>query len=97
MNQPKGLTVDDRGNIYIADTMNMAIRKISDTGKCYVYCTTFSTGEMKFLDPPKTDNSCSTFAFVPFPFLIFYPETVLVIHSIGETIFTFLITIRELI
>ncbi|XP_062159718.1 uncharacterized protein LOC133867049 isoform X2 [Alnus glutinosa] len=32
MNQPKGLTVDDRGNIYIADTMNMAIRKISDTG-----------------------------------------------------------------
>ena len=37
MNQPKGLTVDDRGNIYIADTMNMAIRKISDAGKCYMY------------------------------------------------------------
>ena len=33
LNHPKGLTVDDRGNIYIADTMNMAIRKISDTGK----------------------------------------------------------------
>ena len=33
MNHPKGLTVDDRGNIYIADTMNMAIRKISDGGK----------------------------------------------------------------
>ncbi|XP_047321918.1 uncharacterized protein LOC124925847 isoform X2 [Impatiens glandulifera] len=32
MNHPKGLTVDDRGNIYIADTMNMAIRKISDSG-----------------------------------------------------------------
>ncbi|KAF5443181.1 hypothetical protein F2P56_035762 [Juglans regia] len=32
MNQPKGLTVDDRGNIYIADTMNMAIRKISVAG-----------------------------------------------------------------
>ncbi|KAJ6771714.1 hypothetical protein OIU74_018038 [Salix koriyanagi] len=32
MNRPKGLTVDDRGNIYIADTMNMAIRKISDAG-----------------------------------------------------------------
>ncbi|KAJ9130218.1 hypothetical protein P3X46_034911, partial [Hevea brasiliensis] len=29
---PKGLTVDDQGNIYIADTMNMAIRKISDGG-----------------------------------------------------------------
>ncbi|KAF8399286.1 hypothetical protein HHK36_015151 [Tetracentron sinense] len=32
MNHPKGLTVDDGGNIYIADTMNMAIRKISDAG-----------------------------------------------------------------
>ncbi|KAL3835551.1 hypothetical protein ACJIZ3_010287 [Penstemon smallii] len=32
MNHPKGLTVDDRGNIYIADIDNMAIRKISDTG-----------------------------------------------------------------
>lgn len=34
MNHPKGLTVDDRGNIYVADTLNMAIRKISDAGKC---------------------------------------------------------------
>ncbi|KAF5449815.1 hypothetical protein F2P56_030225 [Juglans regia] len=32
LNQPKGFTVDDRGNVYIADTMNMAIRKISDAG-----------------------------------------------------------------
>lgn len=32
MNHPKGLTVDDRGNIYVADTLNMAIRKISDAG-----------------------------------------------------------------
>ncbi|XP_074561114.1 uncharacterized protein LOC141817341 [Curcuma longa] len=32
MNHPKGFTVDERGNIYVADTMNMAIRKISDTG-----------------------------------------------------------------
>ncbi|XP_024974140.1 uncharacterized protein LOC112512421 [Cynara cardunculus var. scolymus] len=32
LNHPKGLTVDDRGNIYVADTKNMAIRKISDTG-----------------------------------------------------------------
>ncbi|XP_059452455.1 uncharacterized protein LOC132183076 [Corylus avellana] len=32
VNHPKGLTVDDRGNIYIADTLNMAIRKISDSG-----------------------------------------------------------------
>ena len=33
MNHPKGFTVDDRGNIYVADAMNMAIRKINDTGK----------------------------------------------------------------
>ncbi|KAL8241614.1 hypothetical protein R6Q59_011916 [Mikania micrantha] len=32
LNHPKGLTVDDKGNVYIADTHNMAIRKISDTG-----------------------------------------------------------------
>jgi hypothetical protein len=32
LNHPKGLTVDDSGNIYIADTLNMAIRKISDEG-----------------------------------------------------------------
>ncbi|KNA16046.1 hypothetical protein SOVF_092740 isoform A [Spinacia oleracea] len=32
MYSPKALTVDDTGNIYIADTVNMAIRKISDTG-----------------------------------------------------------------
>ncbi|PKI55223.1 hypothetical protein CRG98_024514 [Punica granatum] len=32
LNHPKGLAVDDRGNIYIADAMNMAIRKISDLG-----------------------------------------------------------------
>ncbi|KAK7407265.1 hypothetical protein VNO78_09023 [Psophocarpus tetragonolobus] len=32
MNHPKGITVDNRGNIYVADIMNMAIRKISDSG-----------------------------------------------------------------
>ncbi|KAM0833662.1 hypothetical protein ACQ4PT_064123 [Festuca glaucescens] len=32
LNHPKGFAVDDRGNIYVADAMNMAIRKISDTG-----------------------------------------------------------------
>lgn len=32
MSNPKGAAVDDRGNIYVADTMNMAIRKISESG-----------------------------------------------------------------
>ena len=37
VNHPKGLTVDDRGNIYIADTFNMAIRKISDSGNVRIF------------------------------------------------------------
>ena len=36
MNHPKGITIDNRGNIYVANIMNMAIRKISDSGKHYV-------------------------------------------------------------
>lgn len=32
LNHPKGITVDDKGNIYVADVDNMAIRKISDAG-----------------------------------------------------------------
>ncbi|CAN8239181.1 unnamed protein product [Cochlearia groenlandica] len=32
LNHPKGLTVDDKGNIYVADTVNNAIRKISEGG-----------------------------------------------------------------
>lgn len=45
LNHPKGLTVDDSGNIYIADTLNMAIRKISDEGstwKAYLTLIYFS-------------------------------------------------------
>lgn len=33
-NHPKGITMDDKGNVYVADTQNMAIRKIGDAGMC---------------------------------------------------------------
>ncbi|XP_064987006.1 uncharacterized protein LOC135625836 isoform X4 [Musa acuminata AAA Group] len=41
MNHPKGFTVDERGNIYVADTMNMAIRKISDAGTAVLLAAGF--------------------------------------------------------
>lgn len=31
-NHPKGVTMDDKGNVYVADTMNLAIRKVGDAG-----------------------------------------------------------------
>ena len=31
-NHPRGVTMDDKGNIYVADTLNLAIRKIGDSG-----------------------------------------------------------------
>lgn len=31
-NHPKGLTMDDKGNVYVADILNLAVRKIGDTG-----------------------------------------------------------------
>ncbi|KAL6961879.1 hypothetical protein U1Q18_042376 [Sarracenia purpurea var. burkii] len=31
-NHPKGLTVDDKGNVYVADTSNLSIRKIGEGG-----------------------------------------------------------------
>lgn len=31
-NHPKGVTMDDKGNVYVADTLNLAIRKIGETG-----------------------------------------------------------------
>lgn len=47
MNHPKGLAVDDRGNIYIADAMNTAIRKISDAGKhCHHPCQPEASGSL---------------------------------------------------
>ncbi|TXG56334.1 hypothetical protein EZV62_017647 [Acer yangbiense] len=59
MNHPKGITVDDRGNIYVADTMNMAIRKISDAG-----VTTIAGGKLSrgggHVDGPSEDAKFSS-------------------------------------
>lgn len=56
MNHPKGFTMDDRGNIYVADTMNMAIRKISDAG-----VTTIAGGKWNkgHVDGPSEDAKFS--------------------------------------
>ncbi|CAN6727215.1 unnamed protein product [Malus baccata var. baccata] len=58
MNHPKGFTVDDSGNIYVADTMNMAIRKISDAG-----VTTIAGGKLgrggSHVDGPSEDAKFS--------------------------------------
>ncbi|CAM0913899.1 unnamed protein product [Alopecurus aequalis] len=58
MNHPKGFAVDGRGNIYVADAMNMAIRKISDTG-----VTTIAGGKSVrggHMDGPSDDAKFST-------------------------------------
>ncbi|XP_028549428.1 uncharacterized protein LOC110095212, partial [Dendrobium catenatum] len=57
MNRPKGLTIDDRGNIYVADSLNMAIRKVSDTG-----VTTIAGGKWNkggHMDGPSEDAKFS--------------------------------------
>jgi len=45
MYHPKGIAVDDSGNIYIADTSNVAIRKISDAGNPSLLLSSLLTGQ----------------------------------------------------
>ncbi|KAF8010893.1 hypothetical protein BT93_J1510 [Corymbia citriodora subsp. variegata] len=58
MSHPKGLTIDNRGNIYIADTMNMAIRKISDAGMSTIAGGKWSRGG-GHIDGPSEDAKFS--------------------------------------
>ncbi|CAI9779350.1 unnamed protein product [Fraxinus pennsylvanica] len=58
MNHPKGLTVDDGGNVYIADTDNMSIRKISDTGVTTIAGGKWSRGN-GHVDGPSGDAKFS--------------------------------------
>ncbi|TYI34071.1 hypothetical protein ES332_A04G178100v1 [Gossypium tomentosum] len=58
MNHPKGLAVDDRGNIYISDNMNMAIRKISDAGVTTIAGGKWNRGG-RHVDGPSEDAKFS--------------------------------------
>ncbi|KAI5571390.1 hypothetical protein BDE02_11G091200 [Populus trichocarpa] len=56
-NHPRGLTMDDKGNIYVADSLNHAIRKIGDAG-----VTTIAGGKSNvagFRDGPSEDAKFS--------------------------------------
>ncbi|KAK1439653.1 hypothetical protein QVD17_05473 [Tagetes erecta] len=55
---PKGVTMDDKGNVYVADTTNLAIRKIGETG-----VTTIAGGKSNvagYRDGPSEDAQFST-------------------------------------
>ncbi|KAJ9153475.1 hypothetical protein P3X46_026909 [Hevea brasiliensis] len=57
-NHPRGVTMDDKGNVYVADTLNLAIRKIGDTG-----VTTIAGGKSNiagYRDGPSEDAKFST-------------------------------------
>lgn len=56
-NHPKGVTMDDKGNVYVADTSNLAIRKIGEAG-----VTTIAGGKSNvagYTDGPSEDAKFS--------------------------------------
>ncbi|KAG5385577.1 hypothetical protein IGI04_037047 [Brassica rapa subsp. trilocularis] len=59
LNNPKGLTVDDRGNIYVADTVNNAIRKISEAGVTTIAGGKIVRGGGGHVDGPSEDAKFS--------------------------------------
>ncbi|KAL3503086.1 hypothetical protein ACH5RR_037535 [Cinchona calisaya] len=57
-NHPRGVTMDDKGNVYVADTTNLAIRKIGESG-----VTTIAGGKSNvagFRDGPSEDAKFSS-------------------------------------
>ncbi|GMH25575.1 hypothetical protein Nepgr_027418 [Nepenthes gracilis] len=57
-NHPKGVTIDDKGNVYVADTENFAIRKIGEAG-----VTTIAGGKSNiagYRDGPSEDAKFSS-------------------------------------
>ncbi|KNA04827.1 hypothetical protein SOVF_196090 [Spinacia oleracea] len=57
-NHPKGVAMDDKGNVYIADTENLAIRKVGEGG-----VTTIAGGKSNvagYTDGPSEDAKFST-------------------------------------
>lgn len=57
-NHPKGVTMDHKGNVYVADTANLAIRKIGESG-----VTTIAGGKSNvagFRDGPSEDAKFSS-------------------------------------
>ncbi|KAL3821265.1 hypothetical protein ACJIZ3_007170 [Penstemon smallii] len=57
-NHPKGVTMDDKGNVYVADTSNLAIRKIGEAG-----VTTIAGGKSNvagYRDGPSDDAKFSS-------------------------------------
>ncbi|CAA7024952.1 unnamed protein product [Microthlaspi erraticum] len=57
-NHPRGVAMDDKGNIYVADTLNLAIRKIGDSG----VVTTIAGGKSNvagYRDGPSEDAKFS--------------------------------------
>ncbi|XP_020888805.1 uncharacterized protein LOC9318964 isoform X2 [Arabidopsis lyrata subsp. lyrata] len=56
-NHPRGVTMDDKGNVYVGDTLNLAIRKIGDSG-----VTTIAGGKSNiagYRDGPSEDAKFS--------------------------------------